>query len=240
MNPSSRRGRCDPVSRCRDVDFYRMSLARSLERRIESLVEGLGNKVFRGSLHPAEVAIRVIREAELGLVAAGVGPLAPNAFVVTLSRDDLGGDPGELTDRLNQVVEEAARERGWRLEGPPTVTLESGEDVAAGTMRVDSSIQKGELEPWGYLVETHGGRRLPMRHNREMIGRSRHADLLLGDPEVSRSHAVIWRDVGGTWIQDLASSNGTHVNGVPVIGTGPVHGGDVLTLGEARFSVRIS
>lgn len=217
-----------------------MSLARSLERRIEGLVEGLGNKVFRGALHPVEVAIRVVREAELGLVTSGVGPIAPNAFEVTLNTADLGDDLAEVAHRLNRVVEEAALERGWRLEGPPAVILQTAADVPAGTIRVQSSVKYGELEPWGYLVETHGGRRLPIRHNRAMIGRSRHADILIGDPEVSRSHAVIWRDAGGTWIQDLASSNGVQVNGSPLIGTGQLHPGDVVTLGAARFSVRIS
>lgn len=217
-----------------------MSLARSLERRIENLVEGLGNRVFRGSLHPAEVAIRVVREAELGLVASGVGSTAPNAFVVTLNPADLGEGASEAVSRLNEVVSEAARERGWRLEGPPAVTLQAAAEVNPGTIRVEAAIQPGDLEPWGFLVEAHGDRRLPIRHNRAVIGRSRHADVLIGDPEVSRSHAVIWRDIGGTWIQDLASSNGTRVNGTPLTGTGQIHAGDVLTLGTSRFSLRIS
>ena len=217
-----------------------MSLARSLERRIENLVEGLGNRVFRGTLHPVEVAIRVVREAELGLVVGGVGPTAPNVFVVSLNPADLGDDLDEVTDRLGQVVAEAALERGWRLEGPPSVTVQGGEQVAPGTVDVQASVTSGHLDPWGYLVEAHGGRRLPIRHNREVIGRSRHADILLGDPEISRSHAVIWRDVGGAWIQDLASSNGTQVNGAPVTGAGQLRPGDVVTLGAARFSVRFS
>ena len=47
------------------------------------------------------------------------------------------------------------------------------------------------------------------------IGRSRRNDVvLLRDPEVSKKHCKLWRDARGeVWIQDLASTNGTKLNG---------------------------
>jgi len=47
------------------------------------------------------------------------------------------------------------------------------------------------------------------------IGRSRRNDVvLLRDPEVSKKHCRIWRDArGNVYIQDLASTNGTKLNG---------------------------
>lgn len=47
------------------------------------------------------------------------------------------------------------------------------------------------------------------------IGRSRRNDVvLLRDPEVSKKHCKLWRDArGDVWIQDLASTNGTKLNG---------------------------
>jgi hypothetical protein len=215
-----------------------MSLARSLERRIEQLVEGIGTKVFRGQLHPIEVAIRIVREAELALSQTGVGPTAPNAFVVSLNPADLGDDADDVILRLNHVVAEAARERGWRLEGPPAVTLNATTDVAEGAMAVETAIRPGALEPWGSLVEARGPRRLALTKNRSLVGRSRRADVMLGDETVSRTHSLLWHDAGGMWIQDLASSNGTTVNGSLVGEPVELRDGDVIGFGVARFSFR--
>jgi hypothetical protein len=58
--------------------------------------------------------------------------------------------------------------------------------------------------------------------------------LLLGDPGVSRRHAALQRAEGGLWIVDLASTNGTRVNGVllePRVRT-PLRAGDEVTLGR--------
>ncbi len=216
-----------------------MSLARSLERRIEHLVEGIGTKVFRGQLHPIEVAIRLVREAELSLTQTGVGPTAPNSFVVSVNPADLGDDADEVVSRLNTVVGEAARERGWRLEGPPAVSLNAVPDVPAGSVVVESSIRPGPLEPWGQLIEVGGRRQLPVTKNRSLVGRSRRADLMFGDDTVSRTHSLLWYDAGGTWIQDLASSNGTSLNGAAIHGAVALADGDVVAFGTVRFSFRL-
>ena len=215
-----------------------MSLAQSLERRIEQLVEGIGSKVFRGQLHPLEVAIRIVREAELSLTQSGVGPTAPNRFIVSLNPADLGDDADQVVSRLSSVVAEAAAERGWRLEGPPAVSLNAVPTVGAGSMSVEALVHPGQLDPWGHLIEARGPRRLAITKNRSLVGRSRRADLMLGDDSVSRTHALLWHDAGGRWIQDLASSNGSTLNGAAVHGPALLHDGDVLGFGTARFSYR--
>ena len=215
-----------------------MSLARSLERRIEQLVEGIGTKVFRGQLHPLEVAIRIVREAELSLTHSGVGATAPNRFVVSINPADLGDDADGVVTRLNTVVTEAAAERGWRLEGPPAVSLNGVPAVSPGSISVEALVHPGPLEPWAQLIEARGPRRMPITKNRSLVGRSRRADLMLGDDSVSRTHALLWHDAGGRWVQDLASSNGTSLNGAAVHGPTPIHDGDVVGFGTTRFSYR--
>jgi len=215
-----------------------MSLARSLELRIEHLVEGLGSKVFRGRLHPVEVAISIVREAEMSLTQTGVGPTAPNEFVVSVNPADLGDDADQLVARLCLVVDEAARERGWRMEGPPSVTLDARPDLTAGSVRVESTTRAGAIDPWGQLIEVHGSRRLPLTKNRALVGRSRRADVMLGDDTVSRSHSLLWFDAAGCWIQDLASANGTSLNGVPIPEATSLSDGDLVGFGTARFSFR--
>ena len=82
------------------------------------------------------------------------------------------------------------------------------------------------------------GHRLAVRHNPVMIGRGQDADVLIGDAEISRRHALLWREAGRVWVIDLNSSNGTAVNGLPADAPLAVEQGDVVTFGIASFKFR--
>jgi hypothetical protein len=64
-----------------------------------------------------------------------------------------------------------------------------------------------------------------------LLGRHPACDLVLAAPTVSRRHAQLTHRDGRWVIQDLASTNGTLVNGERV-GRAALHAGDVVTLGE--------
>jgi Protein of unknown function (DUF3662)/FHA domain len=71
-----------------------------------------------------------------------------------------------------------------------------------------------------------------------VIGRSREADILIDDPNVSRKHAEV-RPSGGSWIvRDLGSTNGVKVNGRQLDPARPqsLKRGDVIELGTARVT----
>ncbi|MEU2630449.1 FHA domain-containing protein [Kitasatospora sp. NPDC007106] len=64
-----------------------------------------------------------------------------------------------------------------------------------------------------------------------LVGRDSDCQIQVGDPGVSRRHAVVWRASGRTTVEDLASTNGTMLNGHPVLGQQVLHPGDVLDFG---------
>jgi hypothetical protein len=67
------------------------------------------------------------------------------------------------------------------------------------------------------------------------IGRSRSSDVVIGDENVSRSHAEV-RPRGGSWVlTDLGSTNGTTLNGRPVNGPEVLKPGDEISLGGHRI-----
>src|SRR3954467_2402176 len=69
-----------------------------------------------------------------------------------------------------------------------------------------------------------------------VLGRSREADVIVEDPNVSRRHAEV-RPSGGSWIvRDLGSTNGVKVNGRRLDPAHPqsLKRGDVIELGTAR------
>ncbi|MGW2916190.1 FHA domain-containing protein [Streptomyces asoensis] len=64
-----------------------------------------------------------------------------------------------------------------------------------------------------------------------LVGRDTDCQIQVGDAGVSRRHALLWRASGRTTVEDLASTNGTLLNGRPVHGQQVLHSGDVLDFG---------
>ena len=72
-----------------------------------------------------------------------------------------------------------------------------------------------------------------------VLGRSREADVVVDDPNVSRKHAEV-RPSGGSWIvRDLGSTNGVKVNGCRIEGPQSLKQGDVIELGTARVAFEL-
>ncbi|MBV1861200.1 MAG: DUF4388 domain-containing protein [Nannocystaceae bacterium] len=67
-----------------------------------------------------------------------------------------------------------------------------------------------------FLHGTYSGREFPLEGGGAIAGRSSEADLVLADDAVSRKHVRFFSKRGRTWLRDLGSRNGTHVNGNPV------------------------
>jgi two-component system, cell cycle response regulator len=88
-----------------------------------------------------------------------------------------------------------------------------------------------------YLIVVSGGipgAMIALARGSTRIGRSRENGVVLQDPSISRRHATIVADSSGdVWITDLASTNGTFLNGAPLGPHSPqrMHDGDRIQLG---------
>ncbi len=70
-----------------------------------------------------------------------------------------------------------------------------------------------EPEIWAWLC-LEGGKKLPITHWENVIGRSKKSDIVIDFPTVSRNHAVLTRYDDGSWtITDANSTDGVRVNG---------------------------
>lgn len=73
-----------------------------------------------------------------------------------------------------------------------------------------------EPEIWAWLC-LDGGKKLPVTHWENVIGRHKRSDIVIDFPTVSRNHAVLTRYDDGSWtIQDTNSKDGVFVNGEAV------------------------
>ncbi|MEE8498712.1 MAG: FhaA domain-containing protein [Acidimicrobiia bacterium] len=215
-----------------------MGLARGLERRLERLVDGLAAHLFRGRIHPVELGTRIVREADLAVFETHAGPGAPNAFVVTLGGEVESAEAvAEAERELEAVMSEAAAERGWRLDGPVTVTIQFGEG-AASSASVQASVDPGPVTPWAYL-EPATGNPLELGLIRSIVGRGKTADVHLTNDDVSRQHALLWREAGAIWLADLDSANGTFINDERLTDVMDLLNGDRITFGGTDLTLRV-
>jgi len=112
-----------------------------------------------------------------------------------------------------------------------TVSLQAmpPEEVAAGSAY--AALLTFESGPFA-------GRIIALPDQMVSIGRAPDNDVVVGDPATSGHHGRIEVRNGSFWISDLGSTNGTQVNGEPVIERQLSHG-DSIAIGQntLRFSL---
>ncbi|MFM7719012.1 MAG: FhaA domain-containing protein [Actinomycetota bacterium] len=225
-----------------------MSILRSVERRLEDLVDGFLATAFRSGLHPVELAKRVAREMEAGKTVGVQEVLAPNAFAIALAPDDaerLAGAEQALAEELRGLVRGTAAERGWTLLGEPSVAFSTDPALHAGRFRCVASFVEGVRVPppapgrrASLEVEAGGGTRTVALGGEALtIGRLPDCDVVLDDPAASRHHARVERTSDGFLLEDLGSTNGTLLNGEPVE-RALLEDGDLVAIGATRLRFR--
>ncbi|MFV1970496.1 MAG: FhaA domain-containing protein, partial [Acidimicrobiia bacterium] len=218
-----------------------MNLARGLERRLEKLADGASASVFRGKMHPIDIASRLVRQLEFLARETFVGPEVPNDLVVHLNPADVDEalNRNQLVEELRNVVTETAASRGWRLVGPVVIQMTTSADVPRGILEVEGTNAVSSTPAWGQLIADDGSAVLAISLNRTLIGRALDSDIRVANREVSRHHVIMYRQDGTTMIQDLGSANGTYLNGVKLTEEpAPINGGDTVMLGDLAFTYR--
>lgn len=93
-----------------------------------------------------------------------------------------------------------------------------------------------EPEIWAWL-RLNNGKKVPITHWENVIGRHRGCDIVIDFPTVSRNHGVLTRYDDGSWtISDAESKGGIFVNGER-IQISALHVGDVISVGGVEMSL---
>lgn len=118
----------------------------------------------------------------------------------------------------------AAGDRPDRSQRPVRSSDESA--ALAGQLRVvksgDTPLQPGDV----FVLHAHA-----------TLGRAADNSIVLPDTYASAYHARLDRRDGEWWLTDLASRNGTRLNGVPITKPAPLADGDVIGIGQVEFSI---
>jgi hypothetical protein len=114
------------------------------ERRLEGMVGLAFARIFKGKVHPAEIAKALQREADEQRSVVGEGRvLAPNVYVVRLGEADfghLGQWSDQLAAELADMVAEHIDDEGYQVFDKVTVRLERDDDLPTGVFEVSSQV----------------------------------------------------------------------------------------------------
>jgi len=212
----------------------------NFEKGLERVVNGAFAKTFKSGLQPLEVTAALRRELDTkAAVVSRDRILVPNDFVVRLSAGDYQRmtDLGPaLIDEFTQLVQQHAAAQHYAFAGGISIRLQQDASLSEGLVRVDSVNVKGEVA-WTPVLDI-GGKRYPITQARTIIGRGSDADITVDDTGTSRQHVEILWDGKRAQVNDLGSTNGSKLNGVPV-SKAPLPPDSIIEIGRTRIVFRV-
>jgi len=121
------------------------------ERRLEGMVGLAFARIFKGKVHPAEIAKALTREADEQRSIMGESRiLAPNVYVVRLGETDfehLAQWSEQLAGELADMVAEHCDTEGYQVFDKVTVRLERDGDLPTGVFEVSSHVADPAARP---------------------------------------------------------------------------------------------
>jgi hypothetical protein len=120
-----------------------MGVAKSIERRLEGLMEGFFTRVFRSGLQPVEVGRRILRERGENKTVSVNKIYAPNDFRVVMGADDhrrFSQMEAGLQREFSDLVIEQAKQNRWNLMGTPKIRFEAVDGLGKGEFKVEAGL----------------------------------------------------------------------------------------------------
>src|SRR5260370_954209 len=123
---------------------------------------------------------------------------------------------------------------------PAEMPAESKRTVSLQAMPPEA-IAAGEVFTAKLSFESgpFAGRIVALPNQMVTVGRAPDNDVVVGDPATSGRHGRIEVRAGSFWISDLGSTNGTLINGEPVIEK-QLSDGDLITIGQNTIRFNLS
>jgi Protein of unknown function (DUF3662)/FHA domain len=212
----------------------------NFEKGLERVVNGAFAKTFKSGLQPLEVTAALRRELDTkAAVVSRDRILVPNDFVVRLAPGDyqrMSELGPALIDEFTQLVQRHAAAQHYAFAGGISIRLEQDGSLSEGLVRIDSVNVKGEVA-WTPVLDI-GGKRYPITQARTIIGRGSDADITIDDTGTSRQHVEILWDGKRGQVNDLGSTNGSKLNGVPVT-KAPLPPDSIIEIGRTRIVFRV-
>jgi len=123
-----------------------LGFLRLIEKRMESLVEGVFGRAFRRQVHPVEIAKGLTKQMDENRMVSVSRTYAPNDFTIHLSSADaesIKAYQNALRDELIQYASTHAQSRSYHLMTPPKVRFETEDSLHFGDFGVTAKLTGG-------------------------------------------------------------------------------------------------
>ena len=147
-----------------------MSFLRSIEQRVEGLIEGAFGRAFRTHVQPVELARKLTKEMDDHRTISVSKVYVPNEYSVYLApddRDQFASYENSLVDELRQHLAEHARRERYALLSQPRVVFETDADLSMGVFGMATRMVQPEK----------GAERPPAAAGQTMIYRQERANV---------------------------------------------------------------
>lgn len=170
-----------------------MSVLRSLEAKIQGLVEGTFSRAFKSEVRPVEIARKLAREMDEHKVVSLSRTYAPNEYAVWLSpadREQFGDYEEELRAELSGYLLEHARKERLALVTRPAIEFRTDERLRLGEFGIQARMVRPPADGGGAAEPSQG------THGRTMVySAAERAAQPLREPNARRGAARL--RVGG-------------------------------------------
>ena len=132
-----------------------MGILRSIESRLERVVEGSVGRLFRASVAPVELARKLAKELEEGKVVSVTQTYAPNEYTIYLSPRDrtrFADFEASLRNELASYLEEHARRAGYVMPTRPRVRFETESSLHTGIFGISTALVRDDEAPLGAMA----------------------------------------------------------------------------------------
>ena len=125
-------------------------MLRSIEQKIEALVEGVFGRAFRTHVQPVELARKLAKEMDDYRTVSVSRVYVPNEYTIYLGgsdREQFAEYEQSLRDELQLYLTEHARREGYSLLTAPRVLLETDDDLSVGEFGIATRMVQPERRP---------------------------------------------------------------------------------------------
>ena len=141
-------------------------ILRTIEQKIEALVEGVFGRAFKASVQPVELARKLTKEMDDHRTVSVSRVYVPNEYTVYLStsdREQFEAYEASLKIELQEYLAQHAKRESYVMLSPPVVVMTTDDDLAVGEFGIATRMIQQRTRQDGPAATAEPGRTMVYR-----------------------------------------------------------------------------